>query len=375
MKERVENINKKILKQCREQIGLELPIVAKKIPKIADIEQGEQKPTFGQLNTISELYKVPRWVFVADTLPQKYQFNTAVPAFRQFASSNPDIFSEPKVRGLVTKLERYRELIIDLRDDMGEPIELFEPPVLRNDSSPEVVANQVREWLNVSGNLDFINWKEELEKKGVFVFLTSKYKGWSHIESEVFRGLALYYTKLPIIIINDSDAKKAQSFTLFHELGHLLRKENAIDDWRPNQNIEKWCDRLAGNVLMPTEQLKNAFPDRITLDLIKDIAKRFHISAWACLVKVSQLKMIESNVYQKYEAQLKEEYQQYQKKLKASKGGPARNRPKEILQQYGNIYTKAVFQAYYNKDIGLHKLTRLFDLKKASYVFELENQF
>ena len=376
VKDRVESINTNIVKQCREQIGLELPVVAKKIPKIADIEKGKQKPTFRQLDIMSELYKVPRWVFVSDALPQKYQFSNAVPAFRQFANSNPDIFSEPKVRALIAKVERYRELIIELREDMGEPVELFDPPVIGNDSSPDIVADQVRKWLNVTDNLDFFRWKEELEKKGVFVFLTSKYKGWSHIESEVFRGLAVYQAKLPVIIINDSDTKKAQSFTLFHELGHLLRKENAIDDWRhPNQNIEKWCDRLAGNVLMPTEPFKNSFPDRITLDAIKDIAIRFHVSAWACLVKVSQLNMIEKSAYQKYEAQLRKEYKQYQKKLKEGKGGPARNRPKEILLQYGHIYSRAVFQAYHNKDIGLHKLARLFDLKKTSYIFELENQF
>ena len=37
---RVENINKDILRQCREQIGLSLPAVAKKVAKIAVIGQG-----------------------------------------------------------------------------------------------------------------------------------------------------------------------------------------------------------------------------------------------------------------------------------------------------------------------------------------------
>ena len=46
MTSRVENINIDILKQCREQIGLTLIDVEKKIKKIAEIERGTQKPTF-----------------------------------------------------------------------------------------------------------------------------------------------------------------------------------------------------------------------------------------------------------------------------------------------------------------------------------------
>jgi transcriptional regulator with XRE-family HTH domain len=62
---RVENINNDILRQCREQIGLSLPVVAKKVAKIAAIEQGDQKPTFKQIDTLADLYKVPRWVFIS----------------------------------------------------------------------------------------------------------------------------------------------------------------------------------------------------------------------------------------------------------------------------------------------------------------------
>ena len=72
---KVENINVDILIQCREQIGLELFVVAKKVSKIEQIENGEQKPTFKQLDTLAHLYKVPRWVFISEKLPDKYKFN------------------------------------------------------------------------------------------------------------------------------------------------------------------------------------------------------------------------------------------------------------------------------------------------------------
>ncbi len=373
---RVEKINKDILCQCREQIGLNILDVAKKVNKISEIEQGVQKPTFKQLDTLAELYKVPRWVFISDSLPEEYQFDKAVPAFRQFANSNANIFSNPKVRSLTARVERFRNLILELREDMDEAVEAFDPPELNRRATSDVAAQQVRDWLEiVEEQHNLVGWKEKLEKKGVFVFVTSRYQGWSHIDKALFRGMAIYHSKLPIIIVNDSDAKKAQSFTLFHELGHLLRKENAIDDWNDyHQRVERWCDELSGNVLMPADQFRSAFHDIDDLVAVKKIARTFQVSAYACLVRLRQLQMIDQPNYVNFEIRLKVEYKELQQKLKDSDSGPLRNRPQEVLNQYGHIYANALFQAYHNQEIGLQKLCRLFDLKQPSYVLELEGQ-
>jgi Zn-dependent peptidase ImmA (M78 family) len=371
---RVENINKDILRQSREQIGLSLSIVAKKVAKISAIEKGEQKPTFKQLDTLAEFYKVPRWVFISDQLPEKYQFDKAIPAFRQLTDSNADVFSDHKVRSLTARVDRFRKMIIELLEDMGEIVPVFNPPKISKNAAPDHASKQVRDWLNLShDSLAFAGLKEMLEGKGIFVFMTSKYKGWSHIDKLLFRGMTIYHSRLPIIIINDSDAKKAQSFTLFHELGHLLRKESTIDGWDDYHNtVEPWCDELAGNVLMPVEQILSAVDNIEDLDAVKDIAKRFQVSPYACLVRLRQMQIIDQNTYEDFEAKLKEEYRKLQKKLKESDGGPSRNRPREILNQYGRIYTTAIFQAYHNQEIGFHKLCRLFDLKNPSYALELE---
>ena len=369
----VENINTEVLIQCRKQIGLELFEVARKVSKIEEIENGVRKPTYKQLDTLAGLYEVPRWVFISEELPQKYQFNKSMPAFRQFSDSKPEIFSNHRIRNLTAKIEQYRNLILNLRDDMREPVEVFKVPKITNNVSPMHVSKQIRRWIGTSGNYNFSEWKSLLEHKSIFIFLTSKYKGWSHIDREFFRGFAIYHSRLPIIVINDSDSKKAQSFTLFHELGHILRKESSIDGWEyQNVKIEKWCDELAGNVLMPADELKNITLSDNPLSDIKSLAKSFKVSSYACLVRLRQLQKISQQVYQNVEEALIHEFKELQKKLKESEGGPARNRASEVIAQYGHIYTTALFQAYHNKEIGLHKLTHLFDLKKPSHVFEME---
>ena len=376
MAAKVENVNPEVLRKCREQMGLSLPDVEKKVPKIAAIEQEEWEPTFKQLNTLAELYKVPRWVFTSESLPEQYQFNRNF-SFRKFTDDYEEIFSHPEIRRVTAMVERFRNLILELREDMDEPVEPFDPPVLESDNtSAPIAATQVRKWLKCVGkNFHFREWKEKLEEKNIFIFTTSKYIGWSHVGERRFRGLAIYHSTLPIIIINNSDNRKAQTFSLFHELGHLLRKKSEIDEWEENdKNVEAWCNDLAANVLMPAKEFLSATRRHQVDDLndISKIAKSFKASNYACLVRMRQLQIIDSETYQNLESRLKRFYQEERRKLKESDTHIKRSRPNEVLDQYGHIYTKTLFQAYHNQEIGLHKLCKLFDLKRASDALQLE---
>lgn len=375
MKTRVENINVEILRQCRKQMALSIEDVRKKGISIEDIESRKRCPTFRQLDTLAEMYNVPRWVFVSDRLPSEYNYVKSVPAFRQFAKQAGEAFSDPKVRSVTAQVQQLRELVIELRKDMDEPIEPFRPPEVKIQSSSSTkIAKAIRSWLNVENNLEFPEWKEKLEQKGIFIFMTDKYKGWSHIEKTVFRGLAIYYPVLPIIIINDSDAKKAQSFTLFHELGHLLKKENDVDSWNErNEKEEEWCNQLAGEVLMPENEFRNATKiEGITeMHNIDKIAKKFLVSPYACLVRLWNLNIINQKQYSDFKRQIKENYEEQQRRMKESSRVPKRDKVKEVMNQYGQIYTSTLLQAYHNKEISLYKLSKLFKLKRISQGLEL----
>ena len=376
MTTRVKNVKGAILRQCREQLALSLEEVKKKVKFIEDIEEEKKCPTFKQLNTLAEMYNVPRWVFISDKLPSEYNYVKSVPAFRQFAEQAGKAFSDPKVRSVTAQVEQLRELVIELRKDMDEPIEPFCPPEVKIQSS-SFTAKAIRSWLNVENNLEFPKWKEKLEEKGVFVFMTGKYRGWSHIRKGVFRGLSMYYTVLPIIIISDFDVKEAQSFTLFHELGHLLRKEHAVDSCHESKKkVEKWCDRLASKVLMPENQFRDATKiEKITeLCNIEKLARKFFVTPSACLVRLQELNIISQKQYLDFEKQRRKKHEERQRRSKESSGGPPRDRVREVLNQYGDIYIRTLFQAYHSKEITLHKLGKAFNLKRASQVLELANR-
>lgn len=369
MTARVEDVNSRVLKECRSQVSIPLEEVEKKVPKIVDIEEGRIKPTFKQLTTLSWLYGVPRWVFIKNKIPEQYRFEATVPGFRQLkgAQVSFDPSTHSHVKRLMARVEGLRQLIVDLDNDMDREIPVFEVPWF-DSNSPEKAAEALRRWYGVEQihGLSFSEWKSILEKRGIFVFLTSKYPGWAHIDKTLFRGLTLFHETLPVIVINDSDAYKAQSFTLFHELGHLLRKESSVDDWNTSPAVEQWCDHFAGAFLMPKRFLSQRPADLHTL---KQIAEGLQVSPYACLVRYRQLNLISQSFYRKLEQEINNEWQALQKKLKGNTGGPPRNRVKEIIHQYG-YYSRTFFQAYEEKEINLHRLMSLLEFKKASYVFE-----
>lgn len=374
---RVANINAEVLRKCRMQMALGIEDVAGQVALIEAIEAGEKYPTFKQLDTLAKLYKVPRWVFISRELPNKYDFAKSVPAFRQFAAQTSEDFYNQKIRGLVAQVERLRSLVLEIHETLGEPVAHFTPPKLSDKTKIDQCAKEIREWLGVDSPLLFQNWKNKLEQKGIFVFMTSKYKGWSYVGKEQFRGLSVNHPTLPIIIINNSDSKKAYSFTLLHELGHLLRGEHAIDSWsNPDKIKEKWCDQLAGEVLMPGADFSMEVDNTSIRNLedIKKLSEKFHVSIYACLVRLRNLNIVTQPEYAEFEGKLKEYYRKEQDEFKEKEGGPKRKRSNEALDQYGKIYTKALFQAYYNNEISLHKLCRSFDLKRVSQIMELESK-
>ncbi len=368
MAQYVEGVNPKVLKACRVQLELSLEDVQKHVPKINEVETGSWGVTFKQLDKLSSLYRVPRWIFLLDEIPEEYTFQNTIPDFRKvkgMLTSEPQ--SRSKIVALIARLDQFRSSLLDMREEQDQPIALFNPPEFTTDL--QEMGRRVRSWLNIPQNEypKFDVWRLAVEDQGVLVFLTSKYRGWSNIDREVFRGLSLYYNVLPIIIINDSDAKKAQMFTLFHELGHLLQMKSHAGVWEQRIVEEQWCDRFAGEVLMPRDA---EFPLASTLGGLHSSASKFNVSAYAYLVRLRQLQYIDERTYLDLEIAITEDWNREQQVWKKNTGGFARRRPDEILKQYGSA-TNTVLQAFAENELNIVQAMRVLDVKKAHYITEL----
>ena len=68
-------------------------------------------------------------------------------------------------------------------------------------------------------------------------------------------GFTLSDDIAPFIVINDQDSRAAWSFTLLHELTHLWLGQTGVSGERAVQAIEQFCNDVAGQFLLPTEEL------------------------------------------------------------------------------------------------------------------------
>jgi Zn-dependent peptidase ImmA (M78 family) len=95
-----------------------------------------------------------------------------------------------------------------------------------------------------------------IEAKGIFVLLAGDCGHWStQIDVTVFRGFAIADSLAPFIVVNDQDAKAAWSFTLLHELAHLLLGETGVSGGAPQAGIEQLCNDTAAAVLLAPAEI------------------------------------------------------------------------------------------------------------------------
>lgn len=106
-----------------------------------------------------------------------------------------------------------------------------------------------------------------------------------------FRGFALADAYAPLVFVNAGDSKSAQIFTLAHELAHIGIGETALSDAgpsvRPPEGVERWCNEVAAEVLVPVSRVRDEFRgDRdITAELDR-LTRLFKVSTLVVLRRI-----------------------------------------------------------------------------------------
>lgn len=93
------------------------------------------------------------------------------------------------------------------------------------------------------------HWKEICFDLGILVFEMENVP-----ESEV-SGCSIYYDVCPIILLNGKNTPNRRIFTLMHELAHLTQGVSAICDVDKHNIKETFCNKVATEVLIPTDTL------------------------------------------------------------------------------------------------------------------------
>lgn len=263
--------NPEIIKWARESSGLSLEDAAKKLNLksskqsgasiLLAYESGEKEPTSKKLGEISKLYHRPLLTFYLSKPPviQKKgeDYRTAPDAMPIETNGNVDAI----VRDIFVRQSIVREALIDSDDaESKDFVGRF-----RNLPNIEAASSYIQSRFNINTS-EFRRYatahdamgylRKQVENEGVFVLLIGNLGSHhSSVSTSYFRGFAIADNIAPFVVINDNDSKLAWSFTLLHELAHILIGETGISNTSVSHKIEKYCNDIASNILLPAEDL------------------------------------------------------------------------------------------------------------------------
>lgn len=85
------------------------------------------------------------------------------------------------------------------------------------------------------------------------------------LDENEFRGFALVDDIAPLVFVNTRQTLNGQIFTLVHEYAHVWRGTSGIGNEDPRADgqseVERWCNNVASDVLVPEDDLARKYPE------------------------------------------------------------------------------------------------------------------
>lgn len=290
----VSDINPAVLEWARTTAGLSYEDAAQRIglsdsqkatgaEKLEAIERGERAPTPAQLSKMAAAYHRPLLSLYLSEPPRRADRGEDFRTTAAFVAPDEAARLDALVRDVRARHAILQDMMAD--DEDAEPrafvgsLEITTPiPTAANrirNALDMVDDNGIRKRASKPGDL-FTELRRRVEALGVFVILLGDLGNYrTAIPPSVFRGFAVADQFAPFIVVNDQDAKAAWSFTLIHELVHVFVGSTGVSGApttvpprTPTAHVERFCNDVAGEVLLPTDALTHIQPVRTANELL-----------------------------------------------------------------------------------------------------------
>lgn len=360
------NINKETLGFICSQIGVTITFLARrtgyradKIGAWLDVTSGVF-PTISQAKGLARVLKIPfAGLYMAkDNLPIKQ-----LPSLRNlrtlpYSSSMDDSALNLAVAELIRQHDFLTAATAEM-DIQATPLSL---PTIPHSASVAYYADTIRKHfgleLDAQFKLDsarqfYLYAREKIESKGVFIHC------FTGVDMETARGVAICNETARIIGINDNDRYPAKTFSMIHELVHILKRESTLCNEMfasfSSEREEVFCNAVAGEVLVPAAALNALIAARgianICLGDIKTIAERFSISREVVTRRLFDTNWFSKDVYDTFISEIRQNYLQAREEVKTARQegrGTAipRNMSREAVDKTSSAICRVLLVGY-----------------------------
>jgi len=230
-----------------------------------------------------------------------------------------------------------------------------------------------RQYKSPSQRQFYLYLKSRIEEQGIFI---QEFIG---VDTSTLRAMAIFQNKstMPIIGINEKDRPPAKSFSLIHELVHIIKKTSSIcnvmyDNAFLQNQEEVFCNAVAGEVLTPKEAIdiiisNNDYNLTDLLDIQK-MSDKFSVSREVIIRRLLDLDYITQSNYDTLSSLLHDEViasKEEQKRLKESgfKTGFAINPALKAMDKTSISLSKAIYTGYCEDVFSKYDVAQILSIK------------
>jgi Zn-dependent peptidase ImmA (M78 family) len=378
--ERIQSINPDRIAWCCADAGItpaELSAATGiTTSTMENVMAGKDAMTFNQLRKIADHFGRGALFFLEEGLVDEAHAHS--PQFRTLANQKPTL--SPKLKVLIERVEKQRDVYLSLREDLDNAEQpQFNPPVLPRADLKEA-AHTARLWLGLGEHNSFDTYREALESSGILVFRSNGYNGkWQIAKQSPIIGFSLYDKVCPVIVVKKQDWETRQSFTLMHELGHLLlHKTSSIDEERDlysHHGHEREANAFAGFLLVPDSFLTNINDAERPDDASQyDAWLLPHRKTWGVSGEVILRRLLDVDRLSQIQYEAYRQRQQHFT-VEEKEGGSREWRHREPMHIFGDTFVRTVLESLYERHITLSKASSYLDNLKVKDLHQLERYY
>ncbi|MFN8657687.1 MAG: XRE family transcriptional regulator [Candidatus Obscuribacterales bacterium] len=346
-----------------------------KIPtdRLVAWESGQENLSVPQLRKMAMLYKRPLAAFFLPAPPVEPEFE--IHDFR--LSPETRLSRSPELLQAIRNAHSRREIAIELYEQIND-----EPPPdfsfkFSVSDDPEQSAAQLKQFLRVSlpeqkswpEAESFARWRAAIERANVLVFQASR------ISTEVMRAFSVARQPYPVMVLNSSDAQKARIFSMLHELTHIALGKEGVCDFHeskdPNLDVEVFCNRIAGEMLVPRSALigEPELKGAVDAEDVESLASRYRVSREVVLRRLLICGKIKQSFYDRMFSVYRQQYESIKEAQKAKEGGPKYS--VRAFNAAGPLFARLVLQNYREDKITASDVADYLSVKMG-YLPEIE---